>query len=120
MTSATVFLPGDASILEAWELAAAQESPVYLVGTAENVIGTVTRERLEAASRGEVAAAPLSTIVDPAFVHAHPDHPIDVVLERLAQTEGVLPVVSRAEVHRLEGVVTTQSLLGRQPRRATT
>jgi len=44
-------------------------------------------------------------------VHAHPDHPIDAVLGRLAQSGGVLPVVSRADARRIEGVVTVDGLL---------
>jgi chloride channel protein, CIC family len=44
------------------------------------------------------------------FVHAHPDHPIDVVLERLAQTDGVLPIVSRRQARELEGVVTMEGI----------
>ena len=44
-------------------------------------------------------------------MHAHPDHPIDVVLERLAESGGLLPVVSRTEASRVEGVITRDSIL---------
>jgi CBS domain-containing protein len=57
--------------------------------------------------------------VDGAFVHAHPDHPIDVVLERLWQSGGLLPVVSRSEVRRVQGVITPSSLLGKYAPRET-
>jgi hypothetical protein len=51
-------------------------------------------------------------------VHAHPDHPIDVVLERFAQSGGILPVVSRADARRVEGVVTIDSMLKIAERRS--
>ena len=38
-------------------------------------------------------------------VHAHPDHPLDVVLDRFAQSGGVLPIVSRANAHQVEGAI---------------
>jgi hypothetical protein len=53
----------------------------------------------------------VASIVDPSFVHAHGDHPIDVVLERFAQSGGILPVVSRTDAHRVEGVITIDSML---------
>ena len=43
------------------------------------------------------AREPLAALIDDSFVHAHPDHPIDVVLERLSESGGVLPVVSRTD-----------------------
>jgi hypothetical protein len=44
------------------------------------------------------------------FAHVHPDHPLDLVLERFAETAGLLPVVSRASVHRVEGVITIDDI----------
>ena len=58
----------------------------------------------------EEPADPVASIVDQSFVHAHGDHPIDVVLERFAQSGGILPVVSRADAHRVEGVITIDSI----------
>jgi hypothetical protein len=48
----------------------------------------------------------------------YPDHPIDVVLDRFAQTGGLLPVMSRTAVGRVEGVVTLDSILRVIDRRA--
>ena len=44
-------------------------------------------------------------------IHVHPDHPLDIVVDRLSQSEGVLPVVSRTDAHRVEGIVTPDSIL---------
>ena len=57
---------------------------------------------------------PCLSVVGDAFVHAHPDHPIDVVLDRLSESGGVLPVVSRIHARRVEGVITHDSLLNRR------
>jgi hypothetical protein len=38
----------------------------------------------------------------------HPDHPLERVLDRLAMNPGILPVVSRADVRHVQGVITPQ------------
>jgi CIC family chloride channel protein len=46
------------------------------------------------------------------FPHLHVDHPLSVALERMGTTRlDVLPVVSRANIHKLEGIVTLQEVL---------
>jgi hypothetical protein len=46
------------------------------------------------------------------FPHLHVDHPLSLALERMGATHlELLPVVSRADVHRLEGVVILQDVL---------
>jgi CIC family chloride channel protein len=47
-----------------------------------------------------------------ATIHVHPDHPLDLVIERLALADGTLPVVDRRDVSRVIGVITPESLLG--------
>jgi len=43
-------------------------------------------------------------------VHVHTDHSLTVVLERLAQSDGPLPVVSRADSCVLQGQITFESI----------
>ena len=83
----------------------------YLVGTRDRFAGVVTREQLEGLNASGRANDPLSAVVANPFVHAHPDHSIDVVLERLSESDGFLPVVSRTAVQRVEGVITRASVL---------
>jgi len=71
----------------------------------------VSHRQLEDSRASGRAADPIASIVDPSFAHAHTDHPMGVVLERFAQSEGILPVVSRTDTHRVEGVVTAASIL---------
>ena len=59
------------------------------------------------------ASRPLKELVDGSdFPHLHADHPLSAALERMGTTHlDVLPVVSRADVHKLEGIVTLQDVL---------
>jgi CIC family chloride channel protein len=52
----------------------------------------------------------LETIPDP---HVHPDHALEVVLDRLSQGDGALPVVSRTDARVQLGVITLDSLVAR-------
>ena len=46
------------------------------------------------------------------FPHVHPDQGLDLVLERMGANQlDILPVVSRADVHKLEGMVTLRDVL---------
>jgi CBS domain-containing protein len=93
---------------------------VFLVGARDRLEGSVTRQQLEDSFASGRRDDRVSSLVDPSFVHAHPDHPLDVVLDRLAQSGGVLPVVSRSEVRRVEGVITPDTILAldeHRPRR---
>ena len=63
------------------------------------------------------AAAPVTTVRDAmhagaGFPYVHADHPISLALERM-RTNGVdvLPVVSRADIHELLGVVGLREIL---------
>ena len=111
MRSEATFIAPDLSVEEAWQWTASRDAPAYLVGTRERLLGSITRGQLEDLRTTGRASDPLHAVVDDAFVHAHPDHPLDVVLERLAEGHGILPVVSRTEARRVEGVITGDSIL---------
>ncbi len=44
------------------------------------------------------------------FGHVHPDHSLEVVIDRLGKSPGLLPVVSRSNSQHVVGVITPQSL----------
>jgi CBS domain-containing protein len=77
-----------------------------LVGTPDRLRGIVTEDALRTAMESGRQTAPVAAIAVEPTVHVHPDHPLDVVLERFAESCGVLPVLSREEARRLEGVIT--------------
>jgi hypothetical protein len=54
---------------------------------------------------------PISTLVIKDHAHVHPDHPLELVLERLGKNPGILPVVSRSEVRHVEGVITPETMI---------
>jgi len=110
-------MPPDSSVEEGWRWAMRHEAPVYLVGTPDHLLGVVTHHQLEEWNSTEKPTEAISGLVKDTFVHGHADHPIDVVLERLGESGGVLPIVSRTEFRRLEGVVTAESLLPVRGRR---
>jgi CIC family chloride channel protein len=117
MTSDMSFVSPEVSVADAWEWALQHEAPVYLVGTRDHFVGTVTRRQLDEWRKTETRNQRIAGVIGDRFVHAHPDHPIDVVLERLTESGGMLPIVSRAEIHRIEGVVTPETILpSSQPR----
>jgi CIC family chloride channel protein len=105
------FISGDELIQKLWERSTTDESAAYLIGSSDRLIGVLGRASLRnaiAAGRGRDA---VSSIVDRTLVHAHPDHPSDIVLERLAQTDGVLPIVSRQQANQVVGVVTVAQIM---------
>jgi chloride channel protein, CIC family len=111
-------IPPDASVEQAWKMTVENGAPAYLVGTRDRFVGTISHQQLEDSRRSGRAAEPVTSIADQSLVHAHPDHPIEVVLERFAQSGGILPVVSRADAHRVEGVITIDSMLKIAERRS--
>ena len=111
MQTGVSLLSPDMSVEQAWQWAVEHDAPAYLVGTNERLVGTISREQLDALNASGRSGDPISSVIADSFVHVHADHPIDVVLDRLSESDGVLPVVSRSEATRLEGVITRESLL---------
>ena len=77
------------------------------------VIGVLNLQTLERANNDGSGGQRLSELVEKGdFPHVHEDHPLHVALDRMGASHlGLLPVVSRANVHYLEGVVTLPDVL---------
>jgi chloride channel protein, CIC family len=101
-------IPAHEPVVHAWEALRASGRRAHLVGSKERLVGVVTLDRLAAAMDGGLSSEPVGSLVDEPMVHAHPDHPLDVVLARFADSPGLLPIVSRGDTERLEGVVTLE------------
>ncbi len=110
MRTDVAFMAPDLTVEQGWQWAAAHPAPAYLVGAPERIAGAISRKRIEELRAGH-ADEPLAAHLDEGFVHAHPDHTIDVVLDRLSQAGGLLPVVSRKDARRVEGAITPETLL---------
>ncbi len=85
---------------------------VWLVGELNWLYGIVTSQQLEEIKNP--AETMLSQVVNPdsPFSYVHPDHPLSLALERMgAAGADALPVVSRANRRRIQGVITMADIL---------
>jgi CIC family chloride channel protein len=113
MRPATEVLSDDMTVEEAMEKVRASAFHSWPVIDDSGVVGLVGLSALQKAWGDGGAGRTLKEFVDAReFPHLHADHPLSVALERMGTTHmDVLPVVSRANVHKLEGVVTLQEVL---------
>ncbi|MDP9146274.1 MAG: chloride channel protein [Acidobacteriota bacterium] len=123
MHAATDVLDAQASIQEALNKAATSSLHSWPVCVDGQVVGVVSMTKLQKALTDGMTAQPLSEIVGPGeFPHVHTDHSLNAALDRMGASQvDALPVVSRANVHQLEGIVTLQYILklyGVEPREA--
>jgi CIC family chloride channel protein len=112
------FLAANSSIDSALEAMRTYDRPASLVGTPERLLGIVTLDRLARAQDAHRGDETVLAVLDEKVVHVHPDHPLDVVLERFAASGGLLPVVSRAAVQCVEGAISLDDLMAPGKRRA--
>lgn len=114
MRDASERLPADMTVLAAVERLRNSEFNAWPVTDEIGLYGVLSRIRLERAKVNGAEATDLNDLVDSRrFPHVHPDHPLDLVLERMgAARVDVLPVVSRANVHEMLGIVCLSDILG--------
>ena len=113
MRAAPEPLRGELSVRSALEQIGSSESRAWLVADRRGLIGVVNLATLMRAAEERPDGQGLGELVDASvFPHVHPDHGLDLALERMgADRLEMLPVVSRADVHNLEGVVTLLDVL---------
>jgi CIC family chloride channel protein len=113
MRTAAELLPSHMTIREASEHAHQSEFHSWPVTDERGVVGMVARTRIEQAMANGEEARQLRELVNALdFPHVHPYHPLHVALERMGAAKlDVLPVVSRANVHHLMGVVVLRDVL---------
>ena len=112
MHTATELLPSEITVEEALERVRSSEFRTWLVTDRRGVVGLINLPTLER-ERAEGAAKNLGELVDGlVFPHVHQDQGLDLALERMGTNQiDILPVVSRADVHKLEGIVTLHDVL---------
>jgi len=106
-------LPAEIKIREAIDRIRESKSQSWLVTENDSrVLGVVNLTSLQR-SLGAGDSSSLRDLVDGInFPHVHADQSLDVALERMGNNHlQVLPVVSRADVHNLLGVVTLSEVL---------
>jgi chloride channel protein, CIC family len=112
MQNTSLFLPSEITVREAWERVRSSETRTWLVTDRRGVIGVINVPSL-GQELVEDAERKVEALVDPlAFPHVHPDQGLDLALERMGANQvEILPVVNRADVHKLEGIVTLRDVL---------
>ena len=120
MRIATEILPAHLTVREALERIRSGEFRAWPVTDRRGVVGVLSLSTLQR-ELADGAAKPIAELVDAlTFPHVHKDQTLDLALDRMGAARlEVLPVVSRADIHKLEGVITLGDVLdayGVEPR----
>ena len=112
MQPASQLLPAEITVQEALERVLSSKFRTWLVTDPRGVVGVINFVWLER-KLAEGEHKKLGELVDAlAFSHVHPDQGLDLALERMGANQiEILPVVNRADVHKLEGIVTLRDVL---------
>src|SRR5271155_2849834 len=112
MRTAGQLLPAEITVQEALDKVRSSEFRTWLVMDRRGVIGVINFARLER-ELAEGADKKVGELVDALiFPHVHPDQGLDLALERMGTNQiEILPVVNRANVHKLEGILTLRDVL---------
>jgi len=113
MRPAKEILSADMTAQEALEKIRSSESTAWPVSDDRGLIGVLTFGKLQQAATSGPATKRLKELMDGGdFPHLHVDHPLSLALERMGAFQvNALPVVSRADIHKLEGIVTLKDVL---------
>ena len=112
--AATEVLSAQMTVRETLEQAHSSQFRAWPVTDRPSVVGVISLARLERELAEGNAAKRLGELVDAsAFPHVHTDQALDLAVECMGTARlELLPVVSRADVHKLEGIVTLRDVLG--------
>jgi CIC family chloride channel protein len=117
MQTASESLPAEITVREALERVRSSKFRTWLVTDRRGVIGVINLatldQELAVGQDKEGADKKVGELVDAmVFPHVHPDQGLDLALERMGANQiEILPVVNRADVHKLEGMVTLRDVL---------
>ncbi len=103
----------DMTVADSIERAGHSSMRAWPVTDKNGVLGVVSLEQLEKAYDEDRSDAKVGDLLDSrAFPHLHADHSLDLALERMGKAGyDLLPVVSRANVHEMEGVCSLLDVL---------
>lgn len=113
MTSATEILPSIMTVAQARAWTRSSTWQAWPITEGRDVVGVISAAALEQACRDGLSAKHLADLVSQhAFPHVHADQGLDVALQRMGAAKvDLLPVVSRGDVNKLEGVIRLRDLL---------
>jgi CIC family chloride channel protein len=110
MTSDVSLIASATPIEEAYKLFAQTGVRCLPVGNDGQILGLVTINRVNKVISSGAAGKTVASIMEKDFPHAHPDHPLELAIERLRRSPGLLPVVDRRGTSHLEGVITPKTV----------
>ena len=113
MRDATEILSAELTAQEALEKVKSSQLQAWPICDERGVIGVISRRSLQQANSDSSTNKRLSDFTaEGDFPHLHSDHSLHLALERMGANQlDLLPVVNRANVHQLEGIVTLQDVL---------
>jgi CIC family chloride channel protein len=113
MRAATEVLHAKTTVKEVSEKKRSSPFHAWPVTDGEGVQGIVSRAQIDKAVANSEGNKTLEDLIDSrGFPHVHADHPLYVALERMGTAKlDVLPVVSRADIHELLGIVALPDVL---------
>lgn len=111
MSSDYISIPPESTFQRALEIASQYPEKCFLVANDGFFSGLITRDAIERATRSGRAEAPITNSVIHDLAYVHPDQVIGIALERLGKNPGLLPVLARGEPRRVEGVITSRSVV---------
>ena len=113
MRPANETLSAQLTLQQAVEITRLDSLHTWPVLDESGVIGVLDFSVLQKALTEGPPTRLIRDVVEPGpFPHVHADQPLPLALERMGATQlDLLPVVSRANVHKLEGVITLQDIL---------
>lgn len=113
MRGTTETLPALITAREALERSRSSEFRSWPVMDEDSIVGVLSRATLTSAvneGKAEMRLIDLLETLD--FPHVHSDHALHLALERMSAAQiDILPVVNRADAHKLEGIVTLRDVL---------
>ena len=111
MKTGIEMLPSDLDIASAKLRVEREKHHSWPVGDHNYLRGVVSMHEIETAQPPPVVVRDLID-VNAAYPYVHPDHPLSHALERMgANGVDVVPVVSRANIHAMYGVITLSDIL---------
>ncbi|MGA3127328.1 MAG: chloride channel protein [Candidatus Korobacteraceae bacterium] len=106
-------LPAQLNIHDALDRTRSSKYCSWPVADDDGIVGVLSRTTLENALADGKAGLNLIDLFEALeFPHVHADHPLHLALERMSKAHiDMLPVVGRADIHKLEGIVTLRDVL---------
>jgi CIC family chloride channel protein len=111
MTTAFIVKARETQVDDALKAAIEMDVSCVVVGDDGAFQGLVTRDSLATAVSSGKGTDPIASLVERSFQHVHPDHPLELALERLKQSSGLLPVLDRSHTSRIEGLITRKTVM---------